>query len=123
MEQDELQVDDMQVDDLTPASIPTTLPTPIESGPEHDVPVDYDLAHRVSAKWEERHSLVLKEFEDLQRKGQGNLSKRRQRRSLVLRQLLEAQVLLASSIDQMRDCLLRYRADGYHLPVFEKIEE
>jgi hypothetical protein len=103
----------MQVDDLTPGSMGTMERRPINSSPDNNVRVDYDMAHKAATKLKEKQSLLLRKIEDLGKWGKGSSSRCRERKNLVLRQLLEAQVLLGLSIDLMRDCLMRYQADGY----------
>jgi hypothetical protein len=62
--------------------------------------------------WRTRYEDLLKEVTTTRRGPDGSpRPTRRQHR--ILTQVLEAQMLIGTSIDLMKDCLLKYQADGY----------
>jgi hypothetical protein len=63
--------------------------------------------------WKRRIELLVGDFEEHVRKPRGKMNKRCDERENVIRWLLEMEMLLGQSIDEMRDCLLRFKAAGY----------
>ena len=64
--------------------------------------------------WKERYQLLLLEVEN-ERLWKGKPLMRHQWQSRLLSQVLEAQMLIGTSIDLMRDCLQKFKADGYEV--------
>jgi hypothetical protein len=70
-------------------------------------------AHNESERYKLKYELLATDLEELRRKTQGDPRLRRERRANVLQHLLEAEILIGHSVDQMRDCLLKYKEDGH----------
>ena len=70
-------------------------------------------AHDESERYKLKYELLATDLEELRRKTQGDPRLRRERRANVLQRLLEAEILIGHSVDQMRDCLLKYKEDGH----------
>ena len=64
--------------------------------------------------WKERYQSLLSEVEN-ERLQKERPSMRHQWQSRLLSQVLEAQMLLGTSVDLMRDCLQKFKADGYEV--------
>ena len=64
--------------------------------------------------WKERYQSLLSEVEN-ERLWKGKPSMRHQWQSRLLSQVLEAQMLLGTSIDLMRDCLQKFKTDRYEV--------
>jgi len=105
----------MEVD----VGMPSTIVT---EGSKQDVPHDeqdnsthlHGKAEDVIQGWKERYQSLLSEVEN-ERLRTGRPSMRHQRQSRLLSQVLEAQMLIGTSIDLMRDCLQKFKADGYEV--------
>ena len=72
-----------------------------------------DNADSKDKTWSCKFQLMSRDFDELMRKTRGQGNKRWEERESLLRGLLEAEMMLGQSIDQMRDCLLRFKAAGY----------
>jgi hypothetical protein len=53
------------------------------------------------------------DLEELRRKTQGDPRLCWEHQANVLQHLLEAEILIGHSVDQMRDCLLKYKEDRH----------
>ena len=99
----------MDVDSLVP---------PVEflkRGPEKD-----DLEKGIGqggdgedGSWKQKFELMLRDLDEFTRGTRGKGKRRWERQESLLHGLLEAEMMIGQSIDQMRDCLLRYKAAGY----------
>ena len=89
-------------------SIPSPTDQSVQGTSESKGGVDED-----PLSWRVKFEMMGTDLQEMMKRGQGDPRKRRERWANVLRQLLDAQMLLGQSIDQMRDCLLKFKADGY----------
>jgi len=71
-------------------------------------------AEEVIKGWKERYQSLLLDVENERHRNE-RPSKRHRRQTRLLSQVLEAQMLLGTSIDLMRDCLQKFKADGYEV--------
>jgi hypothetical protein len=103
-ELDELASDSMDMD--RPPSI-----GPTDAQPNHSA--SDSPAGDAGETWQRRYELITMDLVEMRNKSQGDPQMRRERRADLLQRLLEAQRLIGHSIDQMRDCLLKFKEDGH----------
>jgi hypothetical protein len=70
-------------------------------------------AHNESKRYKLKYGLLAMDLEELRRKTQGDPQLCREHQVNMLQRLLEAEILIGHSVDQMRDCLLKYKEDGH----------
>jgi hypothetical protein len=78
-------------------------------------------AHNESERYKLKYELLETNLEELRRKTQGDPQLCWECQANMLQHLLEAEILIGHSVDQMRDCLLKYEEDGHavYLDVIE----
>jgi hypothetical protein len=70
-------------------------------------------AHDESEQYKLKYELLAMDLEELRRKTQVDPRLCQEHQANMLQRLLEAEILIGYSVDQMRDCLLKYKEDGH----------
>ena len=115
---DATELDVMEVDetvDMAAHTAPEIIaPGGITNEPqdEQEIIDNTEQAKAVVEGWEKRYQDVLSDIQSTDGHQRGSKHRRQKR---LLTQVLEAQTLIATSIDVMRDCLQKFKADGHDI--------
>ena len=105
-EEEMLHMETTEEDEIIGTETPTEDSVLIETLDEHTG------AHNMIDGWQTRYEDLLKEVTTTCLGPDGSPRQTR-RQHRLLTQVLKAQMLIGASIDLMKDCLLKYQADGY----------